>query len=225
MSKIILKIYFKILRCLHPFTMVFIRFATDNMARRLFYILLLCSLGVAAMAQSDSTGTSEVCDEITVDTAEWAFSDSYGAAPMPMYVLKDPRQGLHFSLDMGVTASFGSSRYSGTGFFQRLSAMYETPLSDRISLSVGGFLQNMSWGGSSQQSAGVEARLNYMFSERLFGEIYYSKTVTPRYDIDRIGASLEYHFSPSFSMGISVEGARVNGNGSQRREPYYLNYW
>lgn len=201
---------------------VFHSFAVQIMMKRYLSIFLIFCLATGVMAQTDSIDVQT--DSLYADSIETCNAVCEDAT-LPTYVLKDPREGLRFSLDMGVMASFGSHRYSGTGFYQRLSATYDTPLSDRISLSVGGFFQNTTWSGSSHQSAGIEARLNYMFNERLFGEIYYSKTVTPHYDIDRIGASLEYHFGSSFSMGISVEGSRVSGNGNARRQPYYLNYW
>lgn len=211
MSKRKLKINFKMVGSYQVFMMFFHIFAYQIMAKRLLHIFILSCLSITCMAQNDSIVIND--------------NSTFEEVPLPTYVLKDPRQGLHFEVDMAVMAQFGSHAHNCVGFGQRLSALYEVPLSDRISLSVGGYLQNITWGKDSHHDAGVEARLNYMFNEKLFGEVYVMKNISTHYDIERIGASLEYHFSPSFSMGISVEGTRVNGKGNTYRNPYHLYYW
>ena len=136
------------------------------------------------------------------------------------YQTWDLHPGLNVSLGASVMTTFGRGGLSGAGFAQNLSMMYAVPLSNKLSLAVGGWLNNMDWGRYSCRQAGISAVLGYKFDEHWEGYIYAQKSLVgktsalpyPLYDLghngDRIGAAVRYNFSPSFSIQINVEGSR-----------------
>ena len=132
--------------------------------------------------------------------------------------------GLNISMGASVSAQFGKHSRSGVGFGQSLSAMYAMPLSDRASLAVGGYFNNLSWGRDNFRDAGVSAVFGYQFDEHWEAYIYAQKSLTnnmptplPLYSGmysmgglhngwgDRIGAAVRYNFNPSFSIEVSLE--------------------
>lgn len=127
----------------------------------------------------------------------------------------DLHQGLNVSLGMSVFASFGKHAPSGAGFAQNISAMYAMPVSNKLSLAVGGYYGNFNWGNRSFQDAGINAMLAYRFDEHWEGYIYGEKSLMdkpmPPYLLDmtslgdKIGAAVKYNFSPSLSVTLSVE--------------------
>lgn len=125
-------------------------------------------------------------------------------------------KGLNVSLGAAVSAQFGHGAMSGVGFSQNISAMYVMPLSNKLSIAVGGYFTNMDWGRYSYREAGVNAMLGYRFNDHWEGYVYAQKSITgsrhmpmPLYDMnalgDRIGAAVRYNFSPSFSIQLNVE--------------------
>lgn len=133
----------------------------------------------------------------------------------------DLHQGLNVSLGASVFGFFGKNSPSGTGFGQNISMMYAMPLSDRLSLAIGGYFSNLTWARSSYQNAGISAVLGYRFDEHWEAYIYAQKSLVrgdryplPLYDIsdigDRIGAAVRYNFSPSFWMQVSVEAVNYD---------------
>jgi hypothetical protein len=110
------------------------------------------------------------------------------------------------------------------GFGQSISAMYAMPLSERASLAVGGYFNNLSWGRDNFREAGLSAVFGYQFDEHWEAYIYAQKSLTnnhqaplPLYSSmyslgglhngwgDRIGAAVRYNFNPSFSIEVSLE--------------------
>ena len=132
----------------------------------------------------------------------------------------DLHQGLNVSLGASVFGFFGKHAPSGTGFGQNISMMYAMPLSDRLSLAIGGYFSNLTWARSSYQNAGISAVLGYRFDEHWEAYLYAQKSLVrgnyplPLYDIsdigDRIGAAVRYNFSPSFWMQVSVEAVNYD---------------
>jgi len=130
------------------------------------------------------------------------------------------RKGLSFSLDASVFASFGKHSNHSVGFGQRLSALYAVPLSDKLTLAVGGWLENIYWAHDNWRDAGVSAVLGYRFDEHWEAFVYGKKSILhtkiipyPLYDMglvgDRIGAAVRYNVNPSFSIQVSVEHGAV----------------
>ncbi len=124
-------------------------------------------------------------------------------------------KGLNVSLDASVFAEIGKHAHHGAGFAQSISAMYATPLTDRLSLAVGGYMSNVYWAHSNYREAGLTAMLNYRFDEHWEAFLYGKKSLVddrhvprPLYDMhalgDVVGGGVRYNFSPSFSMEVSV---------------------
>ncbi|MCI5711165.1 MAG: hypothetical protein MR301_08450 [Prevotella sp.] len=157
-----------------------------------------------------------------------ALDDSGRVQPMgrwPMswwggYSNWDLHPGLNVNVGASVTTTFGKGGLSGAGFAQHISMMYAVPLTERLSLAVGGYFNNMDWGRMSCRQAGINAVLGYRFDDHWEGYIYAQKSIVgqskrvpyPLMDLggmgDRIGAAVRYNFSPSFSIQVNVEGCR-----------------
>ena len=127
--------------------------------------------------------------------------------------------GLNVNLGASVFAQFGKNAWhKGAGFQQNISLMYALPVTDKLSLAVGGYFNNISWAHDSWRDAGVNAVLGYRFDEHWEAYLYAQKSFVnkamplPLYDIstigDRIGAAVRYNFSPSFSIQVSVESRK-----------------
>lgn len=147
--------------------------------------------------------------------------------PIGMYPLSwggwywwDLHKGLNVNVGASVFAQFGKHARHGAGFSQNISAMYAMPLTDKLSLAVGGYLNNVYWAHDSYRDAGVSAVLGYQFDENWEAYLYAQKSLVdnnkfhrftpyPLYDMgelrDRIGAAVKYNFSPNFSVQLSVE--------------------
>lgn len=133
-------------------------------------------------------------------------------------------KGLNVSLNASVFASFGKKPFRGAGFAESVDAMYALPLSDRLSLALGGYIGSVHFRGDTFHDAGLTAVLGYKFSERLEGSVFAEKSLMDKrmpmplcYDNnvgERIGAALEYHFTPSFSVNVSV--------GYQKSKPFVI---
>lgn len=125
-------------------------------------------------------------------------------------------KGLNMNIGASVFAQFGNHARHGAGFSQNVSAMYATTLTDKLSLAVGGYFNNVYWGHDVYRDAGLSAVLGYRFDERWEAYIYGQKSLMNNnyipyslYDMhalgDRIGAAVKYNFSKSFSITLSVE--------------------
>ena len=127
-------------------------------------------------------------------------------------------KGLNVNLGASVFATFGDGPWSGTGFTNSISAMYAVPLTDKLSLAVGGYLNNLYWAHDAYHDAGLNAVLGYKFNEHWEGYIFGQKSMTnkmiplPLYDMsnigDRIGAAVKYNFNPKFSIQVTVSAEK-----------------
>lgn len=123
--------------------------------------------------------------------------------------------GLNLNIGASVFASFGKGAWHGAGFGQNIAAMYALPVTDKLSVAVGGYLSNVYWAHNSYRDAGLNAVVGYRFDEHWEAYMYGQKSLVnrrmplPLYDInalgDRIGAAVRYNFSPSVSVQVSVE--------------------
>lgn len=167
-------------------------------------------------------------DERRNDTLNLPRLTSHGTVPL-MYYPYQPfgfldswslHKGLNVNLGASVFAAFGKGAPSGAGFAQDVSLMYALPLSKRLTLALGGWVEHLTWSGEQFTEGGLNAVLGYKFNERLEATAFVKKSLVDnrmplRYaamgDVgDRIGASLKYNFSPSFSMQITVQATRFN---------------
>ena len=128
----------------------------------------------------------------------------------------DLHRGLNVSLGASVFSQFGRHAHHGAGFAQNVSALYAEPLTDKLSVAIGAYFNNVYWGRTEGRDAGVTGVMSYRFDDHWEAFLYGQKSFVndriipyPLYDIealgDRIGASVIYNFSPSFSLGVSVE--------------------
>ena len=124
-------------------------------------------------------------------------------------------EGLNMSLGASVFTQFGKNAYHGAGFTQDLSMMYATPITKKLSIAVGGYMEQVSWAHDTYRDGGLNAVLSYRFDEHWEGYLYGQKSLVskriplPLYGMsnigDRIGAAVRYNFSPSFSIQVNVE--------------------
>ena len=215
------------------------------MKRRIIGILLTTMFTLTAMAQHENGGTviddiydkplTETPDyiapmaELSLDTLHLPQLDDRGRVVTgnfyPYYfggTWSNWRlhEGLNLSLGASVFSQIGKHAFGGVGFSQNLSAQYATALTDRLSIAVGGYLNNMYWANSTFRDAGLTAVIGYRFDEHWEGYAYGQKTVINNMRIpyylqdlgdmgDRIGAAIRYNFSPNFSIQMSVEGRKM----------------
>ena len=130
-------------------------------------------------------------------------------------------EGLNLSLGASIFSQFGKHAYGGVGFAQNLSMQYATALTSRLSIAVGGYLDNMYWANTTFRDAGMTAVLGYKFSDQWEGYVYGQKSIVtnapiPYYLQDlilmghRIGAVLRYNIPPNITVQMSVESRRSN---------------
>lgn len=130
-------------------------------------------------------------------------------------------KGLNVNIGASVFAVFGKhSHYKGAGFGQNISMMYALPLTNKLSVAVGGYFTNTSWSHDSYRDAGLNAVLGYKFNEHWEAYLFGQKSLTskrmplPLYDMnglgDRIGAAVKYNFNPSFSIQVSVSASQYD---------------
>ena len=130
-------------------------------------------------------------------------------------------EGLNLSLGASIFSQFGKNAYGGVGFAQNLSMQYATALTSRLSIAVGGYLDNMYWANTTFRDAGMTAVLGYKFNEQWEGYVYGQKSIVTNAPIpyylqdlnemgDRIGAALRYNITPNISVQMSVESRRAN---------------
>ena len=136
-------------------------------------------------------------------------------------------KGLNVSLGASVFAQFGKGAYGGAGFNQNISAMYAMPLTNRLSLAVGGYFNNTYWAHDSYRDAGLYAIIGYKFNDKWEGYVFGQKSIVdkrmmpmPLYDInavgDRIGAAIKYNINPSMSIQVTVENTWLPTPGVPR---------
>lgn len=133
----------------------------------------------------------------------------------------------NWSLHSGVNASISASAIiglghnAGSGFANSLALMYANKITPKLSFAIGGYAAFLQYGGRQMRDAGMTAMLNYRFDDHWEAAVFGQKSILqPRIppqlywmnDVgDKIGASLRYNFSPSFSVSVSVWEERTQG--------------
>ena len=138
----------------------------------------------------------------------------YGYWGSPLTGFSDWRlhQGLNVSLS--ASAIWGLGHPGGSGFANSLSLMYAGSVTPKLSFAIGGYTSFLDYGGRQMRDAGLSALLAYQIDEHWEASAFIKKSFAqPRLspqlywlsDVgDKIGASVQYHFNPSFSIGVSV---------------------
>ena len=87
-------------------------------------------------------------------------------------------RGLNVQLGASVFAQFGKGAHHGAGFQQDIALMYAMPVNDKLSIAVGGYLNNVNFAGDNWRDAGVQAVMGYRFNEHWEAYVYGQKTIT-----------------------------------------------
>lgn len=220
------------------------------MMKRLYLMIILGCIVLGIRAQEITTSvvdsTVTTTDRVVTPVLAPSHSDSFYGDSLHLPVLTrfgqmptlgmypylwgsygnwDLHRGLNMNLGASVFTSFGKNAYHGTGFEQDITLMYAQPVTDHLSLAIGGYLNNLYWAHDTYRSAGLNAVLGYRFDEHWEAYLYAQKALVkpsgirhgfwgrgmplPLYDIgnigDRIGFAVKYNFSPSFSVQLNVE--------------------
>lgn len=112
----------------------------------------------------------------------------YSGKPVKNQSLGTPREekkdGLHVSVGLSAFATFGKNVPHHGGFTQTIDADYLTPLTKdgKLWLKVGGYLNNMNWGGDNYRDLGLYAVMGYKFNEHWEAYIYGQLSVANNYN-------------------------------------------
>lgn len=87
-------------------------------------------------------------------------------------------KGLNVQVGASVFAQFGKGAHHGAGFQQDIALMYALPVNDKLSVAVGGYLNNVNFAGENYHDAGVQAMIGYRFNEHWEAYLYGQKTIT-----------------------------------------------
>ena len=179
--------------------------------------LLICIVAAMCCLQL-SAQVDTLTHRMSVMPQRWSMPYYYGL-----------HQGLNVSLSASVMAGFGKHAPKGAGFAQSLQATYLTPINNKLSLMVGGYISNLNWGDLNARYAGVYGELSYQFNEHWEAHVYGQKNIAgntgylpglysagywgsgfPPYlggagAVDRIGAGVRYMPNPSLSFEVNVE--------------------
>ncbi len=170
------------------------------------------------------------------DSLHLPVLDSQGrVAPFSLYPLYyggwsswQLHPGLNISAGASVFAQFGKNARHGAGFSQNISAMYAIPVNNKLSIALGGYLNNIYWAHDAYRDAGLSAIIGYKFNDHWEAYLYGHKSLMDNrhmpyclYDMnsvgDRIGAAVKYNFNESTSIQISVESVSL-----PNRKPLFL---
>lgn len=142
----------------------------------------------------------------------WGFHPTWGG-----WNTWNVHEGLNVSLGASVFSTFGSGgTWSGAGFTQSIALLYAMPLTNKLSLSVGGYFGNMSWAHSSWHDAGLTGVLGYQFDNHWSAYLYGQKSFVKEQPMpahlldmsdlgDRIGMAVRYTFNPNFAIQMSFD--------------------
>ncbi|MBU9899292.1 hypothetical protein KTQ94_11385 [Prevotella stercorea] len=87
-------------------------------------------------------------------------------------------RGLNVQVGASVFAEFGKGAHRGAGFQENIALMYAMPVTDKLSVAVGGYFNNINYAGNNWREAGLSAVLGYQFNEHWEAYIYAQKSIT-----------------------------------------------
>ncbi len=118
--------------------------------------------------------------------------------------------GLHRGLNVQIVRSpfteFGKGAHSGAGFQQNIALMYAMPINDKLSVAVGGYLNNVNYAGGNWHDAGLSAVMGYRFNEHLEAYIWGQKSIT-----NNVGNRLRYGLYDGYYGGYGFGGYGFGG--------------
>ncbi|WP_308269303.1 hypothetical protein [Prevotella sp.] len=110
-------------------------------------------------------------------------------------------KGLNVQIGASVFAQFGKGAHSGAGFQQNIAMMYATPINDKLSVAVGGYMNNINYAGDNWRDAGLSAVIGYRFNEHWEAYVYGQKSIT-----NNIGNRLRYSMYDGYYGGYYGPG-------------------
>lgn len=115
-------------------------------------------------------------------------------------------RGLNVQIGASVFAEFGKGAHSGAGFQQNIALMYAMPINDKLSVAVGGYLNNVNYAGGNWHDAGLSAVVGYRFNEHLEAYIWGQKSIT-----NNVGNRLRYSMYDGYYGGYGFGGYGFGG--------------
>lgn len=106
--------------------------------------------------------------------------------------------GLNVQLGASVFAQFGKGARGGAGFQQNIALMYAMPVTDKLSVAVGGYLNNTNYGGDNWRDAGLQAVVGYRFNEHWEAYVYGQKSITNNIGQRLSRALYDGYYSPGY---------------------------
>ena len=110
-------------------------------------------------------------------------------------------RGLNVQLGASVFTQFGKGARGGAGFQQNIAMMYAVPVSDKLSVAVGGYLNNVNYAGGNWHEAGLSAVAGYRFNEHWEAYVYGQKSTT-----GNMGNRLRYSMYDGYYGGMGGFG-------------------
>lgn len=87
-------------------------------------------------------------------------------------------KGLNVQLGASVFTQFGKGARHGAGFQQNIALMYAAPITSKLSVAVGGYLNNINFAGDNWRNAGLQAVLGYRFNDHWEAYVYGQKSIS-----------------------------------------------
>ncbi|WP_293475073.1 hypothetical protein [Prevotella sp.] len=115
-------------------------------------------------------------------------------------------RGLNVQIGASVFAEFGKGAHSGAGFQQNIALMYAMPINDKLSVAVGGYLNNVNYAGGNWHDAGLSAVVGYRFNEHLEAYIWGQKSIN-----NNVGNRLRYGLYDGYYGGYGFGGYGFGG--------------
>ena len=115
-------------------------------------------------------------------------------------------RGLNVQIGASVFAEFGKGAHSGAGFQQNIALMYAMPINDKLSVAVGGYLNNVNYAGGNWHDAGLSAVVGYRFNEHLEAYIWGQKSIN-----NNVGNRFRYGLYDGYYGGYGFGGYGFGG--------------
>ena len=195
---------------------------------------LSASFGVEAPSLSAISSPIETPTPLAIDTAalpeeDFRVPSERFVAPFGLGTRYDAwrlHEGLNVSVGASVFSQFGKHARGGAGFAQSLAAVYAVPLTEKVAIAVGAYVNNVFFCHDSYRDAGISVVAGYRFDERWETYVYAHKSlVTSKmppllYDIsgagDCVGVAVRYDVNKTLTVEVAVENRWLPSNNAFR---------
>lgn len=167
-----------------------------------------------AMKQEEQAAMQQqLCDSLLpADESHKTLSETVARCPSYFGGWYDwgLHKGLNVQLGASVFAQFGKGAHSGAGFQQNIALMYAMPVTDKLSVAVGGYLNNINYSGDNWRDAGLSAVVGYRFNDHWEAYIYGQKSIS-----NHLPSRLRYSLYDGYCGGLAGPAmGRLGGFGS-----------